>query len=76
MFSGAEELYNLRVDPKERDNLVAVDHERIAKAHALLKANEAHAEQLRKHYGLKTEAQGVELTEAERRLLRSLGYVH
>ena len=76
LFSGAEELYNLRADPTERDNLVAVDHERIAKAHALLKANEAHAEQLRKHYGLKTEAQGVELTEAERRLLRSLGYVH
>jgi len=75
LISGAEELYNLRADPKERDNLAAVDHERIAKAHALLRANEAHAEQLRKHYGLKTGAKGAELTEAERRLLRSLGYV-
>ena len=75
LISGAEELYNVRVDPKERDNLAAVDHERIAKAHALLKANEARAEQLRKHYGLETTVEGVELTEAEQRLLRSLGYV-
>ena len=75
LFSGAEELYNLRVDPTERDNLAAADHERVAKAHALLKANEARAKRLRKHYGLKTAAKGVELTEAERQLLRSLGYV-
>ena len=75
LSSGAEELYNLRVDPRERDNLAAAGHERIAKAQALLKANEARGEQLRKHYGLKTAAKGVELTEAERRLLRSLGYV-
>ncbi len=75
LSSGAEELYNLRVDPRERDNLAAVDHERIAKAHVLLKGNEARGEQLRKHYGLEATAEGVELTEAERRLLRSLGYV-
>jgi len=56
-------------------NLAGADQGRITQARALLKANQAHSEQLRKHYGLKTPAEGVQLTEAERRLLRSLGYV-
>ena len=75
LASGREKLYNLGTDPSERLNLSGADQGRITQARALLKANQAHSERLRKHYGLKTPAEGVQLTEAERRLLRSLGYV-
>jgi len=75
LVSGREELYNLGADPSERLNLAVTDAGRIAKARILLRANQADGERLRKHYGLTRSTEGIELTEAEQRLLRSLGYV-
>ena len=73
LVSGREELYDLTVDPGEKNSIMADGEGAVKKAKEILQGAHEDAERLQEHY--QTTGEKTKLDSATTERLRSLGYV-